>query len=71
MTQAMRQLRWLAAVIAATLIGVFILQNSARLELHLFQWVITTRRAVLVFVCVGIGFLVGWMFGYVARGQKR
>ena len=67
MKDLLRQLRWLALIILGGLVGVFILQNAARVELQFLTWTISTRRALLVVLCVAIGYVLGWLFGYTAK----
>ena len=67
MKALLRQIRWLALVSVAAILGVFIIQNAARVELQVFLWTLTSRRAFLVLTCVALGFVLGWMFGYTAK----
>ncbi|WP_143226548.1 lipopolysaccharide assembly protein LapA domain-containing protein [Actibacterium pelagium] len=67
MKKLIAQIRWVFLVAVAALLGVFILQNAAAVDLQFLSWTISTRRAFLVLVCVGLGCVVGWVFGYSSR----
>jgi len=67
MKDFLRQLRWIVLVAIGVLLGVFIVQNAAIVELQLFTWTVSSRRAFLVVTCVAIGFVIGWVFGYTTR----
>ncbi len=67
MRDLLNQVRWVAFVAVATLLGVFIFQNAAEVELQLFEWSVTSRRAFVVLAFFCIGFLIGLLFGQSAR----
>ncbi len=50
-----------AAIIVALvlLVGVFALQNTAVVDIRFFVWGFSLPRSLLVFVLLGIGFLLG------------
>lgn len=43
------------------------LQNMAKVELHVLAWSFTASRASLVLICVGIGFVMGWVFSHSVK----
>ncbi len=67
MHDLLRQIRWLAFIGVAALFGLFVVQNAAQIELQFAIWTLTTRRAVLVLLTLGLGFALGWIFGRTAR----
>ncbi|MEL6241105.1 MAG: LapA family protein [Pseudomonadota bacterium] len=67
MHDLLRQIRWSAFLSVAAVFGLFVVQNAARIELQFVIWTLTTRRAVLVLVTLGLGFALGWLFGRSAR----
>jgi hypothetical protein len=55
---------------AASLLVIFTIQNAAEIEVNLFFWSITTRRAFLVFGVLVIGILIGWIFHSISAHRK-
>ena len=62
-----KTLRWLAVALVGSMLGIFIAQNAAVIELRFFTTTVSSRRAFVVITCVLLGFAVGWLFGYTAR----
>ena len=67
MRDFLKTLRWLAAALVGSLLGLFIAQNAAVVELRFFTATISSRRAFVVITCVLLGFAVGWLFGITTR----
>ncbi|MGJ8603273.1 MAG: lipopolysaccharide assembly protein LapA domain-containing protein [Marivita sp.] len=61
--------RWLALFLISVFLGLFMLQNMERVDVQLFIWSVNSSHAVLVLICVGLGFLMGWLFGH--SGKRR
>ena len=67
-----RNVRLWAIIVLIALVVIFIFQNIAEVEIQLFFWTITTRRAFMVFLLLVIGALIGW-FGrgiYMRRHEE-
>lgn len=67
MKDLMNQVRWVLMAAVSMVLGVFILQNAAQVELQLFVWSVSSSRAYVILTCVFAGFLLGWLFGVSAR----
>lgn len=63
-----KRLQWGAYFSVLALIALFMVQNAARIDLQLFAWTISTRRAVLVLAMLAVGFALGYAVG---RLRKR
>ena len=63
-----KRLQWGLYFSVLALIALFMAQNAARIDLQLFVWTISTRRAVLVLAMLAVGFALGWTVG---RLRKR
>ena len=59
-----RNVRLWVIIALIALAVIFIFQNIAEVQIQLFFWTITTRRAFMVFLLLVIGALIGWF----ARG---
>ena len=67
MRDLLHQLRWALLVTIAGMFGAFVIQNATAVELQVFVWTITTRRAFLVLASIVLGFGLGWVFGRAPR----
>ena len=56
------------------LVAVFAIQNATIVEIRLLFWQVAIPRAVLIFLMLGIGIVIGWfmraMFRIVRDGPK-
>lgn len=70
MKNAISQLKWAVTLVLGASLGIFVLQNTAELELQFLNWTFRSRRSVIVGLCVAIGVIIGSLFGYSA-GRRR
>ena len=64
--------RLIALLVAAAIVLVFILQNTAVVEFHLLFWTIAMSRSLMFFALIGLGLIVGWFLrGYLIGGRER
>lgn len=62
----------IAVLILAGLAVVFILQNVAVVEIEFLFWSIRISRALLMFVLLAVGTLIGWfLHGFLKYRQSR
>ena len=60
------------SLVVACLVVIFILQNTAVVNVHFLFWSLSMSRSLLIIVFVGIGILVGWLLhSYVAFRHKH
>lgn len=53
------------------LIVIFTIQNVAEVEIQFLLWGFQTRRALLIFVVLAIGIMIGWIAHSVRDRTKR
>lgn len=53
--------RLVSALVLATLIVIFTLQNTDATTVKLFFWSVTTSRALTLFVVLAFGMAIGWL----------
>ena len=62
----------IAYLLIAALLAVFLVQNAASTELHFLVWSVAMPQALLVFLVLLIGVLLGWsLHAYVAFRRRR
>ena len=62
----------IAGLAIICLMGIFIIQNSAIVEIRVFFWTIIMSRVLLMFMLLGLGILVGWLLNsYVIHRRKE
>jgi len=60
------------SLVVACLVAVFILQNTAVVNVRFLFWSLSMSRSLLVMVFVGIGIMVGWLLNsYVSFRHKH
>ena len=64
--------KWILTLVLGGLLGVFALQNVQQVELTFLLWTFESRRIVVIGVSVGVGLIIGWLFGTAGRnGQPK
>ncbi len=53
------------------LIVIFTLQNVEVVTIKFFFWEASISRAIMIFLVLAIGILLGWAFGEVVHHRKR
>jgi uncharacterized integral membrane protein len=60
------------SVILAGLALVFIIQNTAVLEIRFLFWTLAMSRALFMFFMVGVGMVIGWLLtGWVRHRREK
>lgn len=54
-------LRLIGALVITVLIVIFTLQNTDAVLVRFFLWTLATSRALLIFVVLAIGIVLGWL----------
>jgi len=52
------------------LLVIFTAQNYETIEIRLLFWSLKTSRAIIIFVTLLIGIVIGWILSYMVRSQK-
>jgi uncharacterized integral membrane protein len=59
-------------LILVGLVVVFVVQNAEVVELRFLFWTAAMSRALLLFIVLALGILIGWLLrGHVAHRWKR
>ncbi|HQU15273.1 MAG: hypothetical protein B7Z66_09130 [Chromatiales bacterium 21-64-14] len=63
----------LALVFAlVTVVLVFVVQNTAVVDIRLFFWTVSLSRALLVFLLLAVGVVMGWLLrAGVGRSRRK
>ena len=57
------QAKWVFTLCMLGAVGIFAAQNTAQLDLDFLIWSFQSRRFVVLAATLGIGLLIGWLFG--------
>ena len=68
----MRNLKMVLSLTGLALFLIFVIQNTEAVDVEFLFWSFQTRRAVLLFVVLAIGFAIGWILhGWPRRGLSK
>ena len=67
--ELLHQARLIIVLLLGGFLGVFALQNMARVELTFLIWTFESRRVIVIAVSMLVGLVVGWLFGF-AFGRR-
>ncbi len=59
----LRKIKLFVIAVLAVLVMIVALQNTANVETRLLFATVTMPRAILLFVMLAIGFVIGWLSG--------
>ena len=63
--------RFILGIIFGILALIFVFQNMEDISVTFLAWTITTSRAVILFILLAAGFIVGWAVGSLGRWRRR
>ena len=63
--------KFIAGLILGALVVIFTLQNADMVTVRFLAWTVTISRAVMLFIVLGAGLVIGWMAGGMGRGTRR
>ena len=66
----MNRAKMIGILVLALFIGIVVLQNTERVQTHIFFLTITMPRAVLLFLTALIGFIIGILSSLLVRRKK-
>ena len=53
--------RLVSSLVLAGLVVLFLLQNAADVEVRYLLWTVQLPRALLIFIVLAVGILIGWL----------
>ena len=66
----MTNIKMLVVLALVCLIAIFAIQNAEALEVRFLVWTFTLRRAVMLFVVLSIGIIIGWTWRSLSRSKN-
>lgn len=66
----MTNLKLTVGLLLAAIIVLFTLQNIEIVELRLLLWKISMPRALMIFLVLGVGIVLGWILSELKRQRK-
>ena len=68
----MRNLKMILSLAGLALFLIFVIQNTEAVDVEFLFWSFQTRRALLLFIVLAIGFAIGWILhGWPSRGHAH
>jgi uncharacterized integral membrane protein len=64
-------IRFILGIAFGVLALIFVFQNMEVISVSFLAWTITTSRAVILFILLAAGFVVGWAVGSIGRWRKK
>ena len=64
-------IRFILGIAFGVLALIFVFQNMENISVNFLGGTITTSRAVIIFIVLGAGFVVGWAVGSIGRWRKK
>lgn len=61
--------KWFVILILLLLLVIFIAQNYEVVKIQFLFWSFQTSRAIIIFSCLFIGILIGWIFSFIKKQQ--
>ena len=59
-------------LLLATIVAVFILQNTTVVEIRFLFWTMSMSRALLILIVLPVGMVLSWLLhGYMVLRRKR
>ncbi len=69
LTRFAGQARHWAILVLGAFLGIFVLQNTAKVNLNFLFWSFESRRIVVIAISLVVGLVIGWLYGY-SSGRK-
>ena len=63
--------RFIFGIIFGILALIFVFQNMENISVTFLFWTTTISRAVILFILLAAGFVVGWAVGSIGRWRKK
>lgn len=58
-------------LILLCLVLVFVIQNASLIEIHFLFWKFYMSRALLLFLLLAVGIIIGWVLNGYSRHRKK
>jgi uncharacterized integral membrane protein len=60
------------SLVLMMILVIFIIQNTAVMEVRFLFWTVAMSRALMLFLLVGVGIVCGWfLHGYLTHRKSR
>lgn len=63
--------KFILGIVIGILAVVFLLQNTAEIQVTFLAWTLTMSRALILLVMLAAGFLIGLTLGNISRRRRR
>ena len=63
--------RFILGIVFGILALIFVFQNMNNISVTFLGWSITTYGAVILFILLAAGFIVGWAVGSIGRWRRK
>ena len=67
----MQSIKSIISLLLIIAVLIFAIQNVAAVEIQFLVWSFSTPRALLIFILLGIGFIIGMLFYSVVFRRRR
>ena len=64
-------IRFILGIAFGILALIFVFQNMENTSVNFLAWTITTSRAVIFFILLAAGFILGWAVGSIGRWRRK
>ena len=64
-------IRFILGIAFGVLALIFVFQNMENISVTFLFWTTTISRAVILFILLAAGFVVGWAVGSIGRWRKK
>ena len=64
-------IRFILGIAFGVLALIFVFQNMNNISVTFLGWSITTYGAVILFILLAAGFVVGWAVGSIGRWRRK
>ena len=64
-------IRFILGIVFGILALIFVFQNMENISVTFLGWTITTSRAIILFILLASGFIVGWAVGSIGRWRRK
>lgn len=71
LSEILHQARLAVTLVLGGLLGVFALQNMAKVELTFLFWTFESRGILVIAFSMIAGLIIGWFHGYASRRAAR
>jgi uncharacterized integral membrane protein len=67
----MRNLKLVVSLVLLAMLVIFSIQNAEVLSINFLFWSLQVRRALLLFLVLAIGIVIGWVLRSLRRAEPK